>query len=61
VSGYRVHAGTTPTGVEAGERDLTATSLFVANVPAGRYYVRVSARNITGLGPSTPVLIVDVP
>ena len=61
VDGYRLQAGTQPNEANAGEQDLSGTSLFVPNVPPGRYYVRVAARNVTGIGPWTPVLTVDVP
>lgn len=59
VDDYVIDVGRTRTRV-----DFSVTSadeqLFAPNAPAGRYYVRVRARNAAGDGPSTSILTVDV-
>jgi len=36
------------------------TSITVADVPPGRYYLRVRGRNVTGLGEASSEIVVDV-
>lgn len=59
VDDYVLDVGRTRTRI-----DFSVTTvdeqLFAPNVPAGRYYVRVRARNVAGDGPVTSILTVDV-
>jgi cellulose 1,4-beta-cellobiosidase len=52
-------------GVSLSRVDNSFTSVeefvFAANVPPGRYYARVRARNVRGSSPYTSILAVDVP
>jgi len=60
VDDYVVQAGTTVMRADTSVTSLEER-LFAPNVPPGRYYVRVLARNELGLGAPTAILAVDVP
>jgi hypothetical protein len=61
-AGFVVEAGSAP-----GRRDLLTlrlgptASLHVPAAPPGRYYVRLRARNVSGTGPASQEIVVDVP
>ncbi|MFN7979413.1 MAG: hypothetical protein U0P30_14855 [Vicinamibacterales bacterium] len=58
-TGYRVEAGVTPVQALAGYEVGPLTSFTLPNVPQGTYYLRVFARNASGLGaPSNVVGVV---
>lgn len=60
VDDYVVDVGVSLSRVAASVTSLEE-QIFAPNVPAGRYYARVRARNARGLGPPSPILTVDVP
>lgn len=56
---YILEAGTAPGAVELGTVSTGLQTSFAATVPPGRYYLRVRARNGSGVGPaSTEVSVV---
>ena len=61
-TGYVLEAGAAPGQSNLLTLNLAAvTSLSVGAVPPGRYYVRVRATNVTGTGPASSEIVVDVP
>ncbi|MEZ5283931.1 MAG: fibronectin type III domain-containing protein [Vicinamibacterales bacterium] len=61
VTGYVVEAGTAPGLANIASFPMPGTSLVVPNVPSGRYFVRIRARNHIGWGVATDDIVVDVP
>jgi hypothetical protein len=63
VSRWQVEAGSAPGATDLALFDVSATpmALSVSGVPAGRYYVRVRAVNVTGIGASSNEIVVVVP
>lgn len=58
---YRLEAGTAPGLSNIGAFDVAGTSFTAATVPAGRYYVRVRAAGVGGLGTRSSAAAVTVP
>jgi hypothetical protein len=61
VTGYVVEAGTAPGLANIASFPMPGTTLVVPNVPSGRYFVRIRARNYIGWGVPTDDIVVDVP
>lgn len=59
-TGYFIHAGSSPGGSNLGSIGTGGGSYIATGVPAGTYYVRVSARNDCGTGPASNEVVVTV-
>lgn len=59
-TGYRIEAGFTPNQAQAGYEVGGLTSIALPNVPQGTYYLRVLARNASGLSAPSNVVSVSV-
>jgi glucose/arabinose dehydrogenase len=59
-AGYRLEAGFTPGGTEAGSFPTAATALSFTGVPSGQYFVRVRAVNDVGASAPTSDLVLNV-
>lgn len=61
-TGYVLEAGTAPGLANLATLALGAGTTFtIPNVPAGRYYLRVRAENVTGRGAPSNEVVLDVP
>jgi hypothetical protein len=60
VQSYRLSAGYAPGRSDAAVVDGLTTTSFGASAPEGRYYVRIAAANVCGVGPTTPDTLVQL-
>jgi hypothetical protein len=61
VEGYVLEAGSAPGAANLAVLAAAGSPLVASNVPPGTYFVRVRARNGTGVGPPTADVSIPVP